>query len=167
MMVRLQPPARRGACVGDRQRRTAGCRRCAGSRPSSGRQTAAGGRRGQAGFTLLELLLCVAILGLLASVAYPMYTEHLRESRVADGRALLLTAASSLERCYTRDQAYDAPACDGLATPSASGFYLLTVERYPGRFFLEARAVDAHSVKGGCDSLTMDQTGERAPNECW
>ena len=134
---------------------------------ASTRASSPGSMERQGGFTLIELLLCIAIVGLLASVAYPMYTEHLRETRVADGRALLMTTASSLERCYSRDQAYDIAACDGLERPSESGFYQLSVERHPGRYFLEARAVDAQSVKEGCDSLTMDQTGERAPDDCW
>ena len=140
---------------------------CQEVRADSAADTSSGLVEQQGGFTLIELLLCIAIIGLLASVAYPMYTEHLRETRVADGRALLMTTASSLERCYSRDQAYDIAACDGLERPSESGFYQLSVERHPGRYFLEARAVDAQSVKEGCDSLTMDQTGERAPDDCW
>ena len=55
---------------------------------ASTRASSPGSMERQGGFTLIELLLCIAIVGLLASVAYPMYTEHLRETRVADGRAL-------------------------------------------------------------------------------
>lgn len=53
------------------------------------------------GFTLIELMIAVAIVGLLAAIAYPSYVNQVRKSRRADGKSLLLRAANRQERFYS------------------------------------------------------------------
>lgn len=58
------------------------------------------------GFTLMELLIVIAIVGLLASIAYPSYLEFTRRGERANARAALMSAVQYLERQYTINNAY-------------------------------------------------------------
>lgn len=60
----------------------------------------------QAGFTLVEILIVIAILGILYSVALPAYTEQMQRSRRADSQQQLLQYSASLERIYSRNGGY-------------------------------------------------------------
>jgi len=60
----------------------------------------------QTGFTLVEILIVIAILGILYSVALPAYTEHMQRSRRADIQQELLQYSASLERIYSRNGGY-------------------------------------------------------------
>lgn len=66
-----------------------------------------GNRATSQGFTLIELMITVAIIGILASIAYPSYTQYVQRANRAEARAMLLENAQFLERNYTTANRYD------------------------------------------------------------
>lgn len=60
----------------------------------------------EAGFTLIELMIVVGIVGLLAAIAYPSYTGALTKARRADAMGDLVGLQSAMERYYTENNSY-------------------------------------------------------------
>lgn len=58
------------------------------------------------GFTLIELMITVAVVAILAGVAYPSYQNHLRNTRRADAEGALLGFANAMERYFTENNTY-------------------------------------------------------------
>ena len=74
-----------------------------------GATTAIGVHRGR-GFTLIELMIVVAIIGLLSMIAVPGYQDYVRKGKRTEGKAALTAAASRMERFYTQNNCYPSPA---------------------------------------------------------
>lgn len=131
------------------------------------------------GFTLIEMLVTVAIAAILASIAYPSYQRYVQRSNRVDAQAALLDAAQRLERCFSRNNSYQ----DSAARPCAAaaslggkdgensprGLYRLSADPLEtGAYTLSASAVRAPQTGDtACLTLQLDQRGQRTPAECW
>jgi type IV pilus assembly protein PilE len=72
-----------------------------------------------AGFTLLELMIVVAIVSILAAIALPAYSDYVIRGRIVDATSNLATKRTQLEQYFQDHQTYDtAPACDDDTTTS-------------------------------------------------
>ena len=81
--------------------------------------------RFSAGFTLIELIIVVAIIGILASIAIPAYSDYVRRARVADGLAPLADMRVRMEQLFQDKRSY-ADGCDAnsvAAAPAATAFF--------------------------------------------
>ncbi|HEY0661784.1 MAG TPA: type IV pilin protein [Lysobacter sp.] len=116
------------------------------------------------GFTLVELLIAVAIVGILVAVAYPSYEEQVRKTRRAEGKAALNEVASRLERCYTRFNAYDHATCAGIASmTSENGYYQISASAIAASSYtLEAAPRKAQVDDTKCGTLSLTHIGVRS-----
>ena len=79
----------------------------------------------QKGFTLIELMITVAIIGILASVAYPSYREYVNKSRRVQAKTTLVAAQQWMERFYTENFRYDKNSANVAVTDA---------RQFPSRF---------------------------------
>ncbi len=133
------------------------------------------------GFTLIELMIVVAIIGIISAIAYPSYMDTVRKSNRAEAKTELVDLAQRLQRCYTTYGKFnDDKRCsvyqdltDGTKVKSrGSAFYEIGVEDVADSttYTLVATAVKApqtEDTRGGCNVLRLNHLGERAPAECW
>jgi len=129
------------------------------------------------GFTLIELMIAVVILGILAAYAFQSYQSSVRKSNRAEGKAEIMDVAQRLQRCFTTYGRYDHDDCavaaqlsaeDGKITSQGRGFYDVTGVLGTTTYTLTATAVSLpQTADAGCTALTLNQLGARAPAECW
>lgn len=131
------------------------------------------GRRGsvESGFTLIEIIVVVALISVLASVAVPRYQNYMMEARRADGQLLLRQNALVLERCLTFTGAYS--NCS-LLMDSEDNYYQLQETRTATTYNLVAVPASNASQSGDqhCLNLTLNHLGDSGatgskPDTCW
>lgn len=77
----------------------------------------------ESGFSLIELMVVVAVVGILAGVAYPSYTEYVRRSRLTEATAQLVEYRVRLEQYYQDNRSYGpANGACGFAVPTSAYF---------------------------------------------
>lgn len=121
----------------------------------------------QSGFTLIELMVVVVVIGILASIAYPSYLEYVAESKRAEGKAALALAAQRMERCFTANNTYAGCAINVTVD---SGSYTVSLQGAATASTYVLQAVPAGGFSGdACGTLTVNQAGQTgaAQADCW
>jgi type IV pilus assembly protein PilE len=87
------------------------------------------------GFTLIELMVAVAIIGILAAIAVPSYQDSVTKSRRADVKGAMLGLANAMERHFTENNTYK-EAAGTSATPTDTGVpYIYTVDTGTAKYY--------------------------------
>ena len=136
------------------------------------------------GFTLIELMIAVVLVGILGSLAYPSYLENVRRSSRGDASAALNTLANDLERFYSLNSTYSTDLSqfslelmDG-SSLSSGGKYLLNIAAGQTADIGSSYVITAIPRVGttqekdtDCLSFSLSSTGVRVPNpndsSCW
>lgn len=116
------------------------------------------------GITLIELMVVIAVLGIIVSIAYPAYQDQMRKARRSDCHTQLMELASLEERFFTEFGRYTATiTAGGLALPnnvSDEGFYTAAaVVGGGGQTFTLTCTGQGAQAGDGCGNLTIDNTG--------
>lgn len=127
------------------------------------------------GFTLIEVMIVVAIVGILASIAYPNYSSYVMRAARADAMVILLDAANKQEQFFVDNRQYASDLGDlGIATETENGYFTISVEADASSFTVTATA-DSGPVAGDtqCSTLTINElglkgnTGSGDTDLCW
>jgi type IV pilus assembly protein PilE len=121
-------------------------------------------------FSLMEVLCTMAIIGILASIIYPSYTDQIQRSRRADGKTALLRTAQQLERYFTENNDYTNATLNilGLPNNSPEQFYIITIVTGATTYQVSATPIGPQALDP-CGVLTLDNINQRgaAQGNCW
>ena len=136
------------------------------------------------GFTLIELVVTMAIVAILAAIAFPAYQDHVRKARRADAKAALVELAQWMERNFTEALRYDQDS-NGNAISSATlpfkkvpregsnEYYGLTLSSLTATTFTLSATPKNAQVHDKCATLTLTNTGLKGTTsglnveKCW
>ena len=130
------------------------------------------------GFSLIEVLVTVVIVGILAAIALPSYKNQIQKSRRSDAKSALVGAAGQMERYFTERGTYATAtlgSAPGSVYPSTTqnGYYTLSFSALSATSYTLRATPSGAQVGDPCGNLTYDYLGNKARSgtlpmdQCW
>lgn len=130
------------------------------------------------GFTLIELIIAVTIVGILSVIVYPVYTNYTLKSRRSDALATLTQDQMAFERCYAQNFSYNA-ACTSMPTfpqVTPQGYYSIALSNFgASTYTLTATPIGPQVKDTTCSNITINQANVKTATDnsatpqpiCW
>ncbi len=140
-------------------------------------------KRNYLGFTLIELMIVVSILGILAAIALPSYQNHVMRARRAEAKIALMDCSARMERFFAENNTYNTAtiAAGNLVTDllpndqTTDGWYTVSISAQNGASYtLQAAPNGTQAANDGeCANFTLNNLGARGVSgtgsvqDCW
>tara|TARA_R110002167_G_scaffold2337_9_gene12085 strand:- start:1916 stop:2323 length:408 start_codon:yes stop_codon:yes gene_type:complete len=117
------------------------------------------------GMSLLELMVVVSIIGILVTIVFPSYQQHILKSRRADCATQLLRMKMQQESFRLNDVSY--ATTSELSLPQNAYFDFSVVNVSATTYTLVAQAKGSQQEDSACQTLALDQSMNKTPLSCW
>lgn len=128
------------------------------------------GARRHPGFTLIELMVVLSIVGVLAMLAYPSYQSYVISARRVQAQSGLFELQQALERHRLRHPSYADCLSDGDCVLPDTDDYAFSIGSADTTTYIieaEAKATGAQASDSQCTPLTLDHNNTKTPADCW
>jgi len=114
------------------------------------------------GFTLIELMIVIAVIAIVVAIAIPAYSDYITRSKRADGKTGLLALQLEQEKYRANNPTYAAAASLGLPADSPDGHYQINVTSFSAASYALSAAPNASQNDPECATLTIDESSNKS-----